>query len=313
MSQAFAKEKQRLDEWLGTELEYIHLEDIKDEMKRIQRTEPDPTKGRQTKKGGENFNRAPCPSCQENLRMEKGEPSPKAAEKRKTNEEEAAETEVKTRVVPEVGATKTYDAPGKSQYNLVAKGAMPFIADKKTSQNRPRTPKTREDDSVSLMVESEEERDLIRPEENQDDMADRMANIELGTQEREKAQKKSPDKEKDGKNGKRRRDEDEQRRRDDDEQRRRDNNERRRRDDDERKRWDDDERKRRDDEDRKRRDVEDQKRRDDDDRRRRKAEDRRHKEDDEKSAETTKTENETLRDKKRRKSGSRSCRQEKRK
>ena len=43
LSQAFALEKQRLDEWLGTELEYIHMEDIKNEMKRIQRTKPDPT------------------------------------------------------------------------------------------------------------------------------------------------------------------------------------------------------------------------------------------------------------------------------
>ena len=269
LSQAFAREKQLLDQWLGTELEYIHLEDIKEEMKRIQRTEPDPTKGRRTKKGGENFNRSPCPSCQENLRTEKGEPSPKMAEKR-TNEEDAAETEVKTRVAPEVGATKTPNAPVKSKYSLVSDGAMPFIADKNTNQNRPRTPKTREDDSVSLTVESDEERDLIRPEENQDDMADQMFNIESGTQEREKVKQKSSDKDQ------------ERKRRDDDERRRRDDNERKRRDDDERKRRDDEDRKRRDDEDRKRRDAEERKRLDDNDRRHREAEDQRRKEDDEK-------------------------------
>ena len=174
---------------MGTELEYIHMEDVKDEMKRIQRTEPDPTKGRRTQKGGENFNRTPCPSCQERQQKEKGESSSKAG-----NEEDAAETEVKTRVAsrPEVGTTFVADAPGNSNHYLVADGVLPFAADKKKGQIRPRTPRMREDDSVSITVESEEERDLIRPDENQDNMAETMANIEIGTQEPEKTRKKSP-------------------------------------------------------------------------------------------------------------------------
>ena len=196
--------------------------------------------------------------------MEKGEPSSKAkpaekaADRRKTNEDDAAETEVKTQVAPEVGATKTSDAPGRSKFNLVAEGALPFVADKKKSQSRPRMPKVREDDSVSLMVESEEERDLIHPEENQDDMADRMANIDLGTQEQEKARKKSPDKEKDETNGKRRRDDDDQKRRDD--------NDRKRRDAEDRKRWDDDDRRHHKAEDRKRKEDDDKKRQDNEER-----------------------------------------------